>query len=249
MDSSRTDLSAPAWTQRRPRFLVSASRGLALVALTLVPAMAFSACGDSSGPPAPFDAGVSQRDGASIEAAPPPPPRPQDASGASCERYCALVSGSCKGKFAQYTDMNQCMVMCATLPAGNATDRTENTVGCRQTYAGNVAKTDPARYCPVAGPFGGGVCGERCDAFCAVALAVCARPPWPTLPACVSACTNLRYVDTGEGSGEGLAGPTNGDTFNCRTRQLFDALTVPEQCEALGAGGVCAEKSPPQRDD
>ena len=183
----------------------------------------------------------SSRDGSVFDGTVTPPPPPQDASPASCTKYCELTLASCTGAFAQYTDLPQCVAVCETLPLGLLDDRTGNTIGCRQAYAGNVAKTDPARFCPVAGPFGGGVCGERCDAFCAIALAICPKTPWATPPACVSACTNLSYVDAGsDAGGEGLAGPTTGDTLNCRTRRLLEAISVPEQCEELGSSGACS---------
>lgn len=203
----------------------------------------------STGNGFPSDGGTS-RDGSVFDGNVPPPPPRQDASPGSCTKYCELTLASCTGAFAQYTDLPQCVAVCETLPTGLLGDLTGNTVGCRQTYAGNVAKTDPARYCPVAGPFGGGLCGERCDAFCAIALAICPKTPWASPPACVSACTNLSYVDAGSDSGgEGLAGPTTGDTLNCRTRRLLEAISVPEQCDELGAGGACSGAIPaPPRD-
>ena len=131
------------------------------------------------------------------------------------------------------------MRVCAALPAGNLGDRSGNSVGCRQSYAGNVAKTDPAKYCAVAGPFGGSVCGERCDSYCALALSACPGAPWSSLPACISACTNLRYEDGGADAGEGIFGPMTGDTLNCRTRHLLEAFTNTSECESLASGGVC----------
>lgn len=193
----------------------------------------------------------SSREG-SVEGSPPPQPRPVDAApGGDCDRYCALVSASCTGEFAQYTDTAQCMAVCETLPAGAAGDREGNSVACRQSYAGNVAKTDPALFCAAAGPFGGGVCGERCDAFCALAFAVCAVRPWPSPAACVSECSNVRFSDAGPDAGEGLNGPMSGDTLNCRTRRLLEALSVPEECNEIGPGGACtdAKTAPPVDND
>ena len=207
----------------------------------------------ASEPPSSYagDGGGNMRDGAAVDGPPLIPPRPSDAGPAGdCARYCSLVSESCTGSFAQYTDTAQCMAVCGALPAGIAGDREGNTVACRQTYAGNVAKTDPTTYCPAAGPFGGGVCGERCDAFCGLAFAICPRAPWESTPACVTACTNLRFTETGDDSGEGLAGPMFGDTLNCRTRRLLEALAVPEECNEIGKGGACMnDATVPGRDE
>lgn len=168
----------------------------------------------------------------------PPPGQDAAAASISCDRYCEMVEASCPGTFAQYENRTQCSRACQALPAGSAGDRAGNTVACRQTYAGNVSKTDPAKYCAVAGPFGGGVCGERCDAYCTLALSACPSGPWGSLPACISACTNLRYEDGGD-AGEGIFGPTTGDTLNCRTRHLLAAFADPNECETLASGGVC----------
>lgn len=167
------------------------------------------------------------------------PPLADAAASGSCDRYCEMVEASCPGTFAQYESATQCLRVCAALPTGTLGDRSSNTVACRQAYAGNVSKTDPAKYCAVAGPFGGGVCGERCDAYCALALAACPGGPWTSLPACISACTNLRYEDGGADAGEGIFGPTTGDTLNCRTRHLLAAFADPTECETLASGGVC----------
>ncbi len=192
-------------------------------------------------------------DGSSADAAPrdatlvsPLPSPPGDAESGSCERYCALVTVACTGALSQYKDSEHCLRICRELPQGVVGDRTGNTVACRQTHAGNVARTDPARFCPVAGPFGGGVCGERCDAFCALSLALCTTKggrPWETAPECVTACTGLRYVDAGaDGGNEGLNGPTTGNTLNCRLRQLLEATEDPSACRGLVAdGGPCTE--------
>jgi len=217
-----------------------------------VSAFLYACSSDTAATVDPVTSDAAARDGAAVEGAPPPPPRPSDAGPAGdCARYCSLVSTSCTDSFAQYADTEQCMAVCESLPAGVAGDLQGNTVACRQSYAGNVAKTDPATYCVAAGPFGGGVCGERCDAFCRLASAICPAAPWESVPACVTECTNLRFADTGSDAGEGLNGPMSGDTLNCRTRRLLEALAVPEQCNEIGKGGACTDgkATPPPRDE
>ncbi len=216
------------------------------VVIALASAFVVAACADSRGPSPtpndPSDTGAVPDASTTSDSRLPPPPPLVDAgpNAADCLAYCTKVTDSCTGAYAQYASVEQCLAVCDTLPRGSTGERTGNSVACRTSYAGNVAKTDPAGYCAVAGPFGGGLCGERCDAFCAIALGVCSRTAWETVPACVSACTNLRYVEQGADSGEGLAGPMTGDTLNCRSRRLLEALTVPEQCDELGPGGACA---------
>lgn len=255
----RTPPPPPPRRLDRPRFLpfASASLGRAtlrgLVVIAAGSLVVLGACANNDevlgGPPS-IEAGAVSDAGSTTDAR-TFEPRPQDAAPGSCSEYCDLLDVSCTGAHAQYMDRAQCVAVCETLPTGSVGARSGNTVACRQTYAGNVAKTDPARYCPVAGPFGGGICGERCDSFCAIALAICPKTPWATLPTCVSACTNLRYVGTDaetgtQSGGEGLAGPMSGDTLNCRTRRLLEALTVPEQCDEIGVGGACSDPAPPR---
>lgn len=216
------------------------------VGLVLASALVAAACADARNPtPDPRDSnGGGQVPDGSVTADDrpnvPPPAIDGAPSGADCLAYCTKVTDSCTGAYAQYTSVEQCLAVCDTLPRGTTGERSGNSVACRTSYAGNVARTDPAGYCAVAGPFGGGVCGERCDAFCAIALGVCTRTAWETVPSCVSACTNLKYVEQGAEAGEGLAGPMTGDTLNCRSRRLLEALSVPEQCDELGPGGACA---------
>lgn len=210
-------------------------RWLALVTIVLAACSATTVTSD----PGEADGGAPPQD-ASVERDSSTRPPPADAAVAgSCDRYCALVEASCPGTFAQYESTEQCLRVCAALPAGNLGDRSGNSVGCRQSYAGNVSRTDPAKYCAVAGPFGGSVCGERCDSYCALALSACPGSPWASLPTCISACTNLRYEDGGADAGEGIFGPMTGDTLNCRTRHLLEAFANTSECASLASGGVC----------
>lgn len=167
--------------------------------------------------------------------APPPP--------LTCEKYCALLQNHCKGEHAQYASEADCLAFCEHIPAGDPSEP-KATAGmyCRQWYAGNPSLTDPETYCAAAGPFGGGICGDRCTAFCQVALSACAPgtpdagpAPYASLPKCKTACLEYTFREAGvDGGGEGLDGPKSGDTLNCRLYQLRKAVTEAGACEDLG---------------
>ena len=73
-----------------------------------------------------------------------------------CATYCAQVMGSCTGPHAQYASATECHELCQRLPPGDAGDTENNTLACRQYYAGSPARTSAGEYCLAAGPFGGG---------------------------------------------------------------------------------------------
>jgi Domain of unknown function (DUF4331) len=91
----------------------------------------------------------------------------------SCAEYCATVTTSCTGQYAQYKDQADCLAYCGGTkwPSGTPGEQTGNTISCR-TYHGMVAKDDPATHCTHAGPSGGEICGRintRTDAVTAYA--------------------------------------------------------------------------------
>ena len=159
---------------------------------------------------------------------------------ASCEAYCKDVLGTCTGEDTQYAAPEECSWVCARLTPGDLGDKDVSTLACRAYHASTTAKTDPHTWCGAAGAFGGGVCGDRCAAFCQLTLAVCTAPsgpgkaPWADVPACVTACAEFAYLDGGvDGGGDGTAGTPSGDTFNCRQRALRAALRDPSRCADL----------------
>lgn len=192
------------------------------------------------------EAGI-RRDGGPVQ---PPEPRVQDAEpprgpAPSCTQYCDLVMESCKGDNAQYASVSECLAFCARLPAGDGGDEQTNTVACRQYYAGSPARTDALGYCLAAGPFGGGVCGDRCSAFCGLTLEACSpknsSAPYGGYPDCQSACAGYPYKDGGaDGGGEPPSGPTSGDTLNCRLFHVRSAIADGSGCAHVGAdSGAC----------
>jgi len=187
---------------------------------------------DDSGPR--IDGGlVGPAEGGAYDAGTPQGPEPD------CTTYCEQVMGSCTGPHAQYASASQCHELCQRLPAGDAGDTKNNTLACRQYYAGSPARTSAGDYCLAAGPFGGGVCGDRCIAFCALTLGACspdAGPaPYESYPACQTACAGYSYLDGGaDGGGEPPDGPTTGNTLNCRLFHVRSAIHDGSGCADLG---------------
>ncbi len=182
---------------------------------------------------------VGPADGGSYDSGTPLGPEP------SCSVYCDLVMDSCADASAQYTSRGECLEFCTRLPAGDAGDIESNTVACRQYYAGSPARTNAGGYCLAAGPFGGGVCGDRCTAFCGLTVGVCTpeagAAPYESYADCQTACAGYTYKDGGDDAGgEPPSGPESGDTLNCRLFRLRGAVHDGEGCADLGTdSGAC----------
>jgi hypothetical protein len=182
---------------------------------------------------------VQPADGGTYDAGSPPGPEP------SCTGYCDLVMASCTDAQAQYASRAECLALCGHLPAGDAGDKETNSVACRQYYAGSPARTDAPGYCLAAGPFGGGVCGDRCTAFCGLALGACSpsapAAPYAGYPDCQTDCAGYAYKDGGvDGGGEAPDGPASGDTLNCRLFHVRSAVTEGTGCVNVGLdSGAC----------
>lgn len=235
-------LRSPARRAARPLFFSFSAL------LALASAAAPSACGSSAttstlvvdaGADSAPDAPVVVPDAGPYDAAPPPGPPP------SCEKYCATVMANCDGDHLQYASEADCARACALFIPGAPSDRTDNTLACRQHHAGNPSKTDPARFCEAAGPFGGGVCGDRCAAFCEITLAVCTAgvdggpPPYADMPACATACANFSFAGLADGGGPTPSGPETGDTLDCRMYHAARAIA-----DAAGHCADTAERAP-----
>lgn len=228
--------SASRWLTRLVRLPLFSG----LVALpTLAVAFAYGCADSDKAATEPDDDASLRRDGAPAEAldgsslddaAAAPPP--------SCERYCATVTASCEGSSAQYASVEECMAFCEHFQQGKSGETDTNTLACRQYYAGSPSMTDALAYCLAAGPFGGGVCGDRCTAFCQLTQAVCGvgepLSPYASMPECATACAGFELRDAGaDGGGEGPDGPDAGDSLNCRFKALRAALTDRSACSDL----------------
>ena len=175
-------------------------------------------------------------DGGSPDAALPP-------SG-SCAKYCSLVQSTCTGANAQYTSEAECLAFCSIIPLGEEGDDGKNTVACRQHYADSPARSDAFTFCAGAGPFGGGFCEDRCTVFCQLAVEVCSpdagRAPFPSYADCRTACSSFKLLDSSTDGGDGLEGPREGDSLNCRLFQLRQIVMTGEDCTDLGVdSGAC----------
>ena len=163
---------------------------------------------------------------------------PVDTEAITCDNYCARVMANCTGDAAQYADIATCKRLCADLPLGDAGDTGGDTVACRMYHAGAPAMQSASFHCPHAGPFGGEVCGTRCGAFCLLAGSAC--PTEYDAGACDAACgTKFRFAPD---AGESPAGPTSGNTLNCREYHLVAAFGDPgTHCpHIVPSGGVDA---------
>jgi hypothetical protein len=140
-----------------------------------------------------------------------------DAGGPSlCDQYCQAVTGNCKEANSQYASFAECQEMCALLPAGVEGVK-ENGIQCRLAQAKAAGTKDS---CLAAGPFGGAVCGTRCQAFCSLVAANCGSqtaPPYPSESTCQEECATLTFDPA---QPEGPTGPLGGDTLNCRGQHL-----------------------------
>jgi hypothetical protein len=170
-----------------------------------------------------------------------PPP-----AGDMCERYCSTVAGACTGPNRQYRNDAECRAACAHLPEGTESDGALNTVGCRLRQARAAATTD---QCNAAGPFGGGVCGSRCESFCTITARACGEELGPLQPyrseaTCLEQCSLFTFdPDEGEGPDQPFSG---NDTVNCRSHHLILALQDAEgHCpHTAPASSVCRSASP-----
>lgn len=167
----------------------------------------------------------------------------------SCTKYCALVMTNCTGPNAQYASYEECEAFCSHLPLNQPSREVDEkeaaSVACRQYWADSPSKTEPAKFCLAAGPYGGNACGDRCTAFCDVLLHTCSpdggTPAYATGPDCANACANFTYRDAGvDGGGEGPNNPGTSDSLNCRLYQLRQVVKNPQKCGLLHPdGGIC----------
>jgi hypothetical protein len=196
------------------------------------------------------DGGPLRKDGAPVDPA-EGGPFPDGGGGPlpSCEKYCSLVTANCTGDNAQYLSLQDCLAFCNHLPLGERSrdgdQKTTATIACRQYWADSPARTDPKAHCLAAGPFGANRCGDRCTAFCDVVLDACtsqagAVTVYATQPDCTTACAGFTFRDAGtDGGGEGVYGPSRGDTLNCRLFYLRAAGVDASACAALKPSGPC----------
>jgi hypothetical protein len=171
-----------------------------------------------------------------------------------CASYCGEMMTNCTGANEQYKSMESCLTVCAAFPVGKISDTDTNTLGCR-LYHGGVAGKDAmsaATHCPHAGITGGdkdvkdaapAVCGEGCDAFCDVAIAVCsgANVQYATKELCLTDCKGFN-ADVATYSTADI----DKNDFGCRAYHLTvaatDAASATAHCgHIIAASPVCTK--------
>ena len=158
----------------------------------------------------------------------------------TCDDYCEKLTANCVGPDAQYDSKAACVTFCAdtvSLPAGTSADLTQNTIGCRAYYA--ALSEQSSTHCDAAGPTGGGVCGDWCEAYCLIATARCAGL-YPNYSQCLGACVEL---DNG-----GSPGDLFGDTVQCRVSWLLPPSLAEGACDNAAPDGGDACTDPDQGD-
>jgi hypothetical protein len=157
--------------------------------------------------------------------------------GMECSDYCGQIKAYCTGDLAQYASDEICMSTCAQFPTGTLEDTTGNTAGCRLYHAGAAAE-NAAEHCPHAGPGGAGFCGDDCESYCSLVLAVCAEQ-FDTMDTCMTACN--AYPDTPPFN----ATIVTGDTLQCRLYHVSVATTdAATHCPHVGvtpSAGTCVD--------
>jgi hypothetical protein len=169
-----------------------------------------------------------------------------------CKSYCTEVAANCTGANTQYTSDDSCMATCKAFTEGSVADMEGNTLGCRLYHGGAPAVTDPVTHCPHAGPTGGdkdvtdttaGTCGEGCDAFCDVAVAVCtgANVQYATKEACLTECKTFKASAASFSTAD-----TDKNDFGCRMYHLTvaatDAASATTHCPHIKAVSATCTK-------
>jgi hypothetical protein len=146
----------------------------------------------------------------------PPPGSPE------CQAYCTEVMSACTGTLALYTDQASCVQTCEGFPRGADTDAT---LECFLKEAKIAAKLEPDVHCRSAGPFGGGLCGTACEAYCALLSEFCPEEH-AFVPGCLEKCPALKNSGFSP-----LADLESGDTLGCRIHKLTLASANPALCK------------------
>jgi hypothetical protein len=156
---------------------------------------------------------------------------------AACTSYCSAVDGVCT-TYPQYKSDADCETTCGVLSAATLTGK--DTLACRQMYAAIAATPDTTTAanpkpsggqipnCWPAGPFAYALCGDECEAFCAIALTVCPNA-YSDSATCKMACGDLIQIPAGDGAYT-TSGPTGGNNLACREYYLMASLEDQTNC-------------------
>lgn len=215
--------------------------------LLLASSFIFAACGGSGSSNPDLSGSVDMASGGDLAGATP-----------DCMTYCATVMKNCTGAtmsvdagagLSDYATMKSCLNACAKMPLGKVGDQSGNTVGCR-TYHATAAASNATLHCPHAGMSGGGVCGDRCMSFCALATAICTPADGVTSPAfssnsdCLAKCGTAPFAFN-------MSLPemvTDSATLNCAFYHLGEAFANPYDVDAGTANDHCSDFNPSNPD-
>ncbi len=153
-----------------------------------------------------------------------------------CVRYCRTVAANCTGDYKQYASEDTCLAVCESLEPGTAGVVSGNTVECRLARAVLATRTgEPVDYCFSAGPGGGGVCGNDCDAYCDIMTETC--DDLGSREDCLDACA---LIPDRSAPPESLLFSTAvqaGDSLQCRLFHV-SAATVDPVGHCVHAAGL-----------
>jgi hypothetical protein len=219
------------------------------VLIPLIGALGLAACSNNNNTSASNDMSGSS---ATMDLSQPAAP--------DCTTYCTTVLHNCTGPtmasdagagLTAFSSLDSCMHACAKMPVGTAGDQAGNTLGCRLYYATQAA-TNPMVHCPRAMMSGGGVCGDRCASFCALATSICTVADGVTMPVfssptdCMAKCGQPPFAFDPNLPEE----VTDSPTLNCAFYHLGEAFTSPYDVDAgtaatnSAAGGHCDDFNP-----
>ena len=183
----------------------------------------------------------------------------------NCNDYCTARVANCS------EDATACLAACtaaeAGMPAGDLTDTTGNTLGCRMYHTG-VAPSAGAEHCAHGNLFGGssidagnGVPGFPCvnsnaEAYCSMAMAYCqgnidndgdsATQDGPLYAGADQTAQYMACMTAANGFAAGNIGDTTGDTLECRLYHVEAAGSNPMSAAGIhcphaspGGGGIC----------
>jgi hypothetical protein len=195
-----------------------------------------SGVGDDGGQ-ALSDGGHSTADGGAVDAG---------AQGV-CMTYCSDVMNVCVGDDQQYASEEDCLQYCESAGGwaiGDNENQAENHAECRLAVLSDEPE-DISSRCKVAGPSGGGACGDYCANYCDAILNNCTdeNSTFQDRETCLDTCSHYSedhdtsYFVDGDGSG---------DTFACRFWYAgLPASNSPEtMCAQASASGGTQCRTP-----
>ncbi len=167
--------------------------------------------------------------------------------GHDCPTYCQLMDGACKNFQGHVNDQypggypDVCADACVHLPKGSPGDTTGHSLACR-IYEACLAQYDPDTHCTRAGPGGDGACGDNCESFCTINLAVCedSNQQYGTQAECLTDCATFDVTAAYNTSADNWSGTDN--AFACRMYWLMRAVDDPgTNCPNTRPGGTTSD--------